>query len=84
MPPLNRRELLLAVPAAACSLGPSRAQNQAATGTRPNVVFILTDESDGRMSPATAPRFSAFYTDLGIPVGHATCFRFELKADCMP
>jgi arylsulfatase A len=44
MPPLSRRQILWAVPAALCSLGLGRSQNEGAAGTRTNIVFILADD----------------------------------------
>lgn len=44
MPPLNRRQLLLAFPGAVCSLGLARGRNKAQDASRPNIVFILADD----------------------------------------
>ncbi|RPI28454.1 MAG: sulfatase [Acidobacteria bacterium] len=44
MPPLSRRQVLMAVPAALCSFGLARNQNNPPAGTRPNIVFILADD----------------------------------------
>ncbi len=44
MPPLSRRQVLLSVPAAVCSIGLGRTQNSGPAGARPNIVFILADD----------------------------------------